>query len=128
MNSITHFEIYGEEPEKLAQFYGSVFGWRIEQMPGVDYWRVETSTPEAKGLHGGLMYRAIAGLNGWMLYINVDSLDQAVADIQSLGGKVVRSKTAVPKTAWVSIVKDPQGNTFGVWQADATAFPPPEPD
>ena len=59
-NSITHFEIYGTEPEKLAQFYGSVFSWRIEQMPGVDYWRVETGAPD--GLHGGLMCRAIVGL------------------------------------------------------------------
>lgn len=49
-NSITHFEIYGDQPEKLAQFYGSVFGWHIEQTPGVDYWRVETSSPD--GLHG----------------------------------------------------------------------------
>ena len=125
-NSITHFEIYGDEPEKLAQFYGSVFGWRIERTPGVDYWRVETSEPE--GLHGGLMYRAIDGLNGWMFYIQVDSLEKAVADISSFGGAVVRPKTAVPKTAWVTIVADPQGNTFGVWQADATALPMPEPD
>lgn len=127
-NSITHFEIYGTEPKILAQFYQGVFGWRVEQMPGVDYWRVETGGPEAKGLHGGLMYRAITGLNGWMFYIQVDSLDQAAADIQSLGGTVVRPKTAVPKTAWVTIAADPQGNTFGVWQADATAFPMPEPD
>lgn len=67
-NSITHFEIYGEQPEQLAQFYGRVFGWQIEQMPGADYWRVETSAPGAKGLNGGFMYRAIAGLNGWMFY------------------------------------------------------------
>lgn len=97
-------------------------------MAGVDYWRVETSGPEAKALQGGLMHRAIGGLNGWMFYINVDSLDQAVVDIRNFGGTVVRAKTAVPKTAWVTIVADPQGNTFGVWQADSTAFPIPEPD
>lgn len=74
------------------------------------------------------MHRAIDGLHGWTLYIDVESLDQVVADIQSLGGKVVRAKTAVPKTAWVSIVADPQGNTFGVCQADPTALPMPEPD
>lgn len=26
---VTHFEIYGEEPAKLAEFYRSVFGWKI---------------------------------------------------------------------------------------------------
>lgn len=125
-NSITHFEIYGEQPEKLAQFYGSVFGWQIDRMPGVDYWRVETGAPDR--MHGGLLYRAIAGLNGWMFYIKVDSLERAVADIRSFGGTVVRPKTAVPKTAWVSVVADPQGNAFGIWEADPMALPMPEPD
>jgi|SRR5215467_12315639 len=125
-NSITHFEIYGEEPKKLALFYRSVFGWEIEQMPGVDYWRIETSAPG--NMHGGLMYRAIAGLNGWMLYINVESLDKTISEIEGFGGKVIRPKTAVPKTAWVTIMADPQGNTFGVWQADSTALPTPEPE
>lgn len=126
--SITHFEIYGAEPESLANFYREVFDWQINQMPGVDYWRVETGMPEAKGLNGGLMYRSIPGFNGCMLYIQVPSLDKTIADISNLGGSVIRPKTAVPKTAWVTIAADPQGNTFGVWEADATAFPPPEPD
>jgi predicted enzyme related to lactoylglutathione lyase len=39
---MTHFEICGTGPEKLAQFYRDVFGWQVEQMPGVDYWRVKT--------------------------------------------------------------------------------------
>ena len=127
-NSITHFEIYGEQPEKLAHFYRRVFGWKIEQAPGVDYWRVETDGPAGKAVNGGLMYRAISGLHGWLFYINVDSLDRTVEDIRNFGGTVVRPKTAVPKTAWLTIAADPQGNTFGVWQADPTALPEPEPD
>ena len=48
--------------------------------------------------------------------------------LQRLGGKVLRPKTAVPKTAWYAVFPDPEGNIFAVWQPDATAFPPPEPD
>jgi predicted enzyme related to lactoylglutathione lyase len=105
-NLVTHFEIYGETPGGLADFYRSVFGWHIEQMQGVDYWRIQTGTTEAKSLHGGLTYRAIPDLNGWMLYVNVASLDETVAQVRRLGGSVVRPKTAVPKTAWVTIVSD----------------------
>jgi len=36
MPSFTHFEIYGEEPGELADFYRNVFGWQIEQMAGVN--------------------------------------------------------------------------------------------
>jgi len=128
INSLTHFEIYGEKPAALADFYRSVFGWHIEQMPGVDYWRIQPGTIEAKNLQGGLTYRAIPDLTGWLLYVNVASLDETVAQVEQLGGSIVRPKTAVPRTAWVTIVSDPAKNIFGVWQADPTAFPLPEPD
>ena len=127
-NPITHFEIYGAQPAGLAEFYRAVLGWEIEQMPGIDYWRIQTGFTEAKPLHGGLTHRAMADLNGWMLYVNVASLDETVALVQSLGGSIVRPKAAVPKTAWVTIVADPAKNIFGVWQADPTAFPPPLPE
>ena len=63
-----------------------------------------------------------------MHYVNVDSLDEAVAQVQQLGGAVLRPKTAVPKTAWYAVLADPEGNIFAVWQADSTAFPAPEPE
>lgn len=127
-SSVTHFEIYAEEPAKLADFYRNVFGWEVEQMPGINYWRIQIDSAEPKALHGGLTYRAIPDLNGWMLFVNVASLDDTVALVQKLGGSIVRTKIAVPKTAWVTIVADPSKNIFGVWQNDPTAFPLPEPD
>lgn len=128
MNPVTHFEIYGEQPAALAHFYREALGWEVEQMPGLNYFRIQTGAAEGPALHGGLTSRAIPGLNGWLLFINVASLDDTVTKIQSLGGAVVRPKTAVPRTAWVSVIADPDGNMFGVWEADANAFPTPHPD
>lgn len=125
---LTHFEIYGEQPTQLAEFYRRVFGWQIEQMEAVDYWRINTGSGEANALNGGLTYRAIPGLNGWMVYVQVPALDETVELIKSLGGAVIRPKTAVPRAAWVTIVADPAKNIFGVWQADPAAFPLPHPD
>jgi len=39
MASVTHFEVYGEEPGKLADSYRETLGWELEQMP---YWRAQT--------------------------------------------------------------------------------------
>lgn len=128
MNCLTHFEIYGDEPSGLANFYGKVFGWEVEQMPGIAYWRINTGSAEPERLNGGLSYRALPDLNGWLLYVQVPLLDETVELIKSLGGSIVRPKTAVPRAAWVTIVSDPAKNIFGVWQADPTAFPLPEPD
>jgi predicted enzyme related to lactoylglutathione lyase len=127
-NSLTHFEIYAPTPATLVDFYCSLFGWQLEQMPGMDYWRISTGSIESVSFPGGLTYRAIPDLNGWLLYVNVASLDETVALVERLGGSVVRPKTAVPKAAWVAIVADPAKNIFGVWQADPSAFPPPMPE
>ena len=39
-SSVTHFEIYAEEPAKLADFYRDLFGWEIEKTPEIDYSRI----------------------------------------------------------------------------------------
>jgi len=127
-SAVTHFEIYGEQPAALADFYREALGWNVEQMPGINYWRIQTGAAEGPALHGGMTIRAIPNLNGWMLFVNVSSLDETVAKIVNLGGGVVRPKTAVPRTAWVTICQDPAKNIFGVWQADPSAFPMPDPD
>jgi uncharacterized protein len=127
-NVLTHFEIYGDKPTELAEFYRKLFGWRVEQIEAVDYWRIHTGSGETNALNGGLTYKALPDLNGWLLYVQVSALDETVELIKSLGGAVIRPKTAVPRTAWVTIVADPAKNIFGVWQADPNAFPLPEPD
>jgi uncharacterized protein len=126
-NHLSSFEIFGEDPEKLAAFYKEVFEWQIEKMEGLGYWRIHT-TEAGNALHGGLTYKYLQNLSGWLIYITVDSLDDTIEKIIQNGGAVVRPKTAVPKAGWVTIVTDPANNTFGVWQTDPLAFPMPEPD
>lgn len=128
MSAVTHFEIYAEKPAKLADFYRSLFDWQVEQAPGVDYWQIRTEPTKSGGLGGGLTYRPFPGPRSWVHYVHVSSLDEALAEVQRLGGAVLRAKTAVPKTAWYAVVSDPEGNIFAVWQPDSTAFPPPEPE
>ena len=33
MSHVTHFEIFAEEPAKLADFYRNLLGWKVEQAP-----------------------------------------------------------------------------------------------
>ena len=42
-HTIVHFEIPADDVEKLREFYGQLFGWKIEKMPGpVEYWGIQT--------------------------------------------------------------------------------------
>ena len=126
--TVTHFEIYAEDLPELAQFYRDGFDWKIEKTPGVDYFRIQTGPPEANGIGGGMLNRPIPGPRSWVHYVLVDSIDQTIERVQSLGGKLVRAKAAVPKVAWYAVLEDPQGNIFAVYQHDALAMPMPEPE
>lgn len=126
-DSVTHFEIYADEPEKLVDFYRTLFDWRIEKAQGVDYFFIQTA-PQPGAMRGGLLHRPIEGPRSWVHYVHVDSLDERLERLQRLGGHVVHPKTAVPKTGWYAIVEDPQGNIFALFQPDPNAFPPPEPE
>jgi predicted enzyme related to lactoylglutathione lyase len=126
--SVTHFEIYAEEPAVLAEFYRILLGWEIEKPAGIDYWRIRTNPTNGPAFDGGLTYRTSCGPRHWVDYVRVESLDAAIDEVQRSGGQVVRPKTAVPRAAWYAFVADPAGNLFAIWQPDETAFPLPEPD
>lgn len=125
---ITHFEIYGDEPGKLSEFYGALFGWRTVQVEGLDYWRIHLDPSNTGSVGGGLTYRPKADPKGWLQFVHVEAIDESIALARQMGATVMRPKTAVPRTAWVAVLADPSGNMFAIWQPDATAFPMPEPD
>ncbi|MCX5516716.1 hypothetical protein C3941_17720 [Kaistia algarum] len=125
---LSNFEIYGDEPEKLAGFYSSLFGWQIDRVEGVDYWRISINAEATAPTTGGIARRPSFGQRGWMNFVEVDSVDETVEAAVREGGSILKRKTAVPKTAWHAVIADPAGNTCLVWQPDPTAFPMPEPD
>ncbi len=90
-SSVTHFEIYAEDPAKLAEFYRTLLGWQVEKAPGIDYWRIQTAPGEAKGIGGGLMFRPIPGPRSWVHYLHVQSLDETLEQI--LGARRCRGAT-----------------------------------
>jgi predicted enzyme related to lactoylglutathione lyase len=121
-HTIVHFEIPADDPDKLAAFYGEMFGWKVEKLPGqAEYWSVETvavdehGRPKEPGVNGGLV-RRVAPQQMPINYISVDSVDEAVARAQSLGATVVVEKMQIPGVGWFAQLADPQGNPFAVFQ------------
>lgn len=124
----THFEIYGDDPKALADFYATLFGWDMEKVEGLEYWRILADPGDRSRVAGGLTYRPRSDPKGWLQFLDVESLDESIAKAERMGATVVRPKTAIPRTAWVAVLADPAGNMFAIWQPDPTAFPMPEPD
>jgi len=122
-HTIVHFEIPADDVEKLRKFYGGVFGWKIEKMPGpMEYWNIETVPVDEKGkvkqpgVNGGMMKRQNA-THKPVNYIAVESADEYAKRIEDLGGKVLVPKMEVPGVGWWALASDPEGNQFGILQS-----------
>ena len=128
-NSVAHFEIYADDPDKLEQFYTSLFDWTVERMPGMDYRLIKTVETDPKGMptqtggiNGGLLKRPTGyEARAWVNYVNVESLDAAVDRAQKLGAKLMKGRSPVPGMGWFAMLTDPQGNPFALWQTDSNA-------
>ncbi len=122
MPTIVHFDIGSDDPERAREFYEALFGWKMEKPPGMtDYYLIETRDLEGKpGVGGGLGKRGEPGQR-ITSYIGVSSIDEYVAKVESLGGKVVMPRMAVPGWGYLAICFDTEDNMFGLWQEDRGA-------
>jgi predicted enzyme related to lactoylglutathione lyase len=127
MARAVHFEIHASRPEALIAFYSSVFGWSFNKWEGGDYWIIHTGPDGQPGINGGLLPRrgeapaAMAAVNAFVITVDVDDVDAAVTAALGAGGVTAVPKMAVPGIGWLAYLKDPDGNIFGVMQADAEA-------
>jgi hypothetical protein len=49
MATIVHFEIPTDDVERAKKFYGDLFGWKIEKIPGqMEYWMFRTTDENGK--------------------------------------------------------------------------------
>ena len=127
-NPVSHFEIYGDDPVKLAGFYQGLFGWQINEVPGSEYWLIRTVPTDDKGaptapggINGGLMKRPMPDARNWLNYVSVSSVEETVQQARSMGAKVLTPKSPVTKQGWFAVLADPEMNVFAIWQDDPNA-------
>jgi uncharacterized protein len=128
MRKVVHFEIPADDLERAKDFYGSVFGWRLQTMPmGDGDYTVVTTTPvdeqtqeptEPGGINGGLVPRE-ESLTTPVLTIDVEAIDDALAEVEARGGTTVTPRTAIPGMGAYAYFRDPEGNVLGLWETPA---------
>lgn len=122
---VIHFEIHADDPAACATWYGDIFGWVVQELPGLDYW--SASTGEGPGINGAIMRRrgprATPGapVNSFVCTVGTDSLDRDLARALAAGGVEALPKFAIPGVGWGAYVIDPFGNIFGLHQQDTGA-------
>lgn len=121
MPRIVHFDIPSDSPERAQKFYQEVFGWKFDKWNGpMEYWMIRTGDDNQPGINGGLA-RRMPGQIGMTNTVDVPSLDEYTAKIQSNGGQVLIPRMPIPGVGYFATCMDTEGNIFGIIQMDQNA-------
>lgn len=115
---ITHIDIPADDLGRAQQFYSGLFGWEIAEMPGFEGYPMWQAPNKISG--GGLAPKE-AGLQSPRSYVEVDSIDEALAKVADLGGSVVTGKTMISPTSWFAVFTDTEGNQLGLYEGHTDA-------
>lgn len=118
-NPFVHVGLRTKDIAAAKDFYSKLFEWRLEDLP----------LPEGKGAYtmidageegiGGGMY-LVPDLSlpaYWLAYIGVDDVKAMTEKAKELGGSVLRDVQDVGRYGWMSVVRDPTGAVFALWQS-----------
>src|SRR2546430_49225 len=105
-NPVAWFEVVGKDGKKLQDFYGGLFGWKIDANNPMNYGMVE---PSEGGLAGGIS-PSPDGSPHVTFYVQVDDLQAALDKAEELGGKTVNPPMEVPGGPSLAHFTDPEGN------------------
>ena len=118
-HKIVHFELMGPDGDKLAAFYGDLFGWKLAPTPGFDAYNMTDA--EETGI-GGAIGQGNENMPQYQtIYVQVESVDEHLAKAEGAGGTTVVPRTEVPGTVTFGLFTDPAGNLVGVVEEETPA-------
>ena len=119
--SFCWIELATTDQKAAKSFYGSLFGWSPQDTPIGPNEVYTIFKLEGRDAAAGYTLREDQRAHGvppnWMIYITVDSADQAAAKAKQLGGSVVMLPFEVMDLGRMAVIQDPTGAHFCVWQA-----------
>lgn len=114
-----YVELITPDQAGAKEFYGSLFGWELEDVPMGDAGYYVTVSKEGD---------SVAGIGGpmpgmedhpafWVVYLAVDDVDATTAKVEAAGGKVEAGPFDVMEHGRMSAIADPTGARVSLWQA-----------
>ncbi len=119
---VTHFEINAKDGKRAQDFYASLFDWKINVVPEMNYGLVDTGWKG--GIGGGIgQVDANTGPSA-TFYVQVEDVQAYLDKAVRLGGKIVQPLVEVPNMVTYGLFADPDGNVIGIVKGPQT--PPKE--
>lgn len=112
-NPVVQWQIVARDPEAVASFYSSVFGWRVHRDNKLGFRQLVTE--DDRGIDGGVWPSPPEGHNLVQLFIEVEDIDGTIAKATARGAQVLFPKQQLPDGDSMAILLDPVGLSFGVY-------------
>lgn len=108
-------ELATPDIEGARSFYGGLFGWTFEEMPGPQPYVV---IKNGGANNGGIRPLEPAGMPpNWTVYFAVEDIDAGLARVRELGGNVFMGPMDIAM-AKIGVVQDPQGAVFVLYAGE----------
>lgn len=109
---VVHFELMGAEREELGRFYAELFGWHVQSVPDPPYAVIDTRA--GSGVNGGIGTVQEGTPPYVAVYAQTPDIQATFDKALSLGAEVLIPVSEVPGIVTLALLRDPQGNTFGM--------------
>lgn len=116
----SYVELQTPDQQAAKTFYGSLFGWEVDQVPlddqGNFYMTAAVQGDSVAGI-GGQMPELAGHPAFWGVYLAVDDVDASTAKVADAGGKVEAGPFDVMEHGRMAAIQDPTGARVNLWQA-----------
>jgi hypothetical protein len=125
LDKVIFFEIPADNLARARKFYGTVFGWKMNEIPSMHYTQVGTVEADRLGVRGkpkepgainGGMVERNDSVKSPVIYVSVQNIDEAAVTIEKNGGKIIQPRAPVGNFGFAAYFRDTEGNIVGLWQ------------
>jgi predicted enzyme related to lactoylglutathione lyase len=120
MPNLAYFEVPVYDLKRARKFYQDLLQWEFTKADNPDipmeYWMIRTGPDEQGSINMGGMHPRMGPAAGILSYVRVDDIDQTLAKVEKMGGKIVNPKTTMQKVGSMAIILDPEGNLIALWE------------
>jgi predicted enzyme related to lactoylglutathione lyase len=108
--AVVHWEVQAKDLERQQEFFGSLFGWKIDTNNPMNYGMFAGA---GKDTIGGGIGPAMNGASRVTVYVQVDDINETLEKAQTLGAETIMPRTPYGPVI-MALFRDLEDNVIGL--------------